>query len=73
MRVRLYDTALVRHLKRAAKERARRAGRKSARGKWWKGGGGSPAAFWWIWLLANAVRVMAQPGNAPPARRRIAR
>ena len=65
MKVRLYDAALVRHLKRAAKERARRAGRKSARGKWWKGGGGSPAAFWWIWLLANAVRVMAQPGNAP--------
>ena len=65
MRVRLYDTALVRHLKRAAKERARRAGRKSGRGKWWKGGGGSPTAFWWIWLLANAVRVMAQPGNAP--------
>ncbi len=65
MKVRLYDAALVRHLKRAAKERARRAGRKSARGKWWKGGGGSPAAFWWIWLLANVVRVMAQPGNAP--------
>ena len=60
MRVRLYDHALVRRLKRAAKEQARRQGRKSARGKWWKPSGGTSAKWWLWWLLINAVRMMGQ-------------
>lgn len=64
MIVSLYDSGLVRRLKHAAKERIRRNRRTSVRGRWWKGGGSGRTTLWWLWLLANAVRLLARPENA---------
>ncbi len=57
--VRLYDGKLLRRLRSAAKARARRSGRKSSRGRWWKAGGGGGKWLWLVWLLANLARIVA--------------
>lgn len=62
MKVRLYDRKLVGKLKRAAKERVRREGRKSAKGKWWKRQGGSASKWWWVLILLNAARAGVASG-----------
>jgi len=65
MRIRLYDPGLVRRLRRAAKERTRRGGRRSAKGKWWRNPATGRASLWWIWLAVNAVRVISQQAGNP--------
>jgi hypothetical protein len=69
MMIRLFDAGLVRRLKRATRERIRQSGRKGLRGKWWKGASGSRAGWWWLWLLVNASRLIAdQSGNTAQLR-----
>src|SRR5215469_6282872 len=68
MIVRLYDWGLARRLKSAAKARARRTGRKSARGRWWRvGGGGGGKWLWLVWLLANLARIPAGKAGSADA------
>ena len=60
MRLRLYDPALVRRLRKAVKERARRSGIKGLQKRWWSGPRFSNAnSFWKVWLLFIAVRAIA--------------
>jgi len=66
MRLRWYDAALVRRLRRAVKERAERSGVKGYQRRWWRASGTSGRnVFLLLWLSTIAIRAMVERLGQP--------
>ncbi|HKE09768.1 MAG TPA: hypothetical protein VKB48_18190 [Candidatus Acidoferrum sp.] len=66
MKFRLYDAGLVRRLRKAVKEHARRSGIKGLQKRWWSGPRLSNAnSYWKVWFLFIAVRAIATRSQDP--------